>query len=142
MGNKGSFKELIHEITDIPIAALHGDPLFRFPVNERLRWAAKCDTKKKEDKAYCLLGIFNVFMPLIYGEEENAFVRLEEEINKRSGEKHIAPPSPSSTVPFRRDADFIDRRAPEDGRTLLEQIEEQCAVPAARLTLVGIGGAG
>ena len=34
------------------------------------------DTKKKEDKAYCMLGIFNVFMPLIYGEEDNAFVRL------------------------------------------------------------------
>ena len=40
------------------------------------------DTKKKEDKAYCLLGIFNVFMPLIYGEGDNASVRLREELEK------------------------------------------------------------
>ena len=42
-------------------------------------------------------------MPLIYGEEDNAFIRLKEEIIKRSGEKVTASPSPSSTVPFRRD---------------------------------------
>jgi hypothetical protein len=142
LGNKGSLKELIHEITDIPIAALHGDPLFRSPVDERLRWAAKRDTKKKEDKAYCLLGIFNVFMPLIYGEEDNAFVRLKEEIDKRSVENSTALPSPSSTVPFRRDTDFVDRRISQGGRTLLEQIEQQCATPAARVALVGIGGVG
>ena len=51
-------------------------------------------------------------------------------------------PSPSSTVPFRRDLDFVDRRISNDRGTLLEQIEEQCAAPAARVALVGIGGAG
>jgi hypothetical protein len=39
------------------------------------------DMAKKEDKAYCLLGIFNVSMPLIYGEGENALVRLRAEID-------------------------------------------------------------
>jgi hypothetical protein len=48
----------------------------------------------------------------------------------------------SSTVPFCRDADFVDRRDSQDGRTMLEHIEQQCAVPAARVALVGIGGAG
>ena len=37
----------------------------------------------EEDEAYSLLGIFDVYMPLIYGEgRENAFKRLREEINK------------------------------------------------------------
>lgn len=59
----------------------------QFPVDERLRWAARRDTKKKEDRAYCLLRIFEVFMPLIYGEGENAFNRLREEIDKRCRSK-------------------------------------------------------
>jgi Heterokaryon incompatibility protein (HET) len=142
LGNKKTLEELIHDITDIPITALQGAPLSGFLVDERLLWAAKRDTKKKEDKAYSLLGIFNVFMPLIYGEEENAFIRLKEEIDKRSVEKSTASPSPSSTVPFRRDADFVDRRASHDGSTLLEKIEQRCGTPAARVALVGIGGAG
>jgi hypothetical protein len=50
--------------------------------------------------------------------------------------------SPLSTVPFRRDVDFVDRRPVSSGDTLLEQIEQQCAMPAARVALVGIGGAG
>ena len=74
----------IHEVTGIPIAALRGEPLSHFSVDERLQWAEKRNTTKKEDKAYCLLGIFNVFMPLIYGEGENAFKRLQEEIDKSS----------------------------------------------------------
>ena len=124
------------------MAALHGVPLCEFSVDERLHWAAKRETKKKEDKAYCLMGIFNVFMPPIYGEEDNAFRRLRQEIEKLSGDESILLPLPSSTVPFRRDVDFVDRQASSSGKTLLEQIEEQCAPPAARVALVGIGGAG
>jgi hypothetical protein len=142
LGNKNTLEELIHEITDIPIAALQESAMSRFPIDERLRWAAKRNTKKKEDMAYCLLGIFNVFMPLIYGEEDNAFVRLKEEVDRRSGGKITASPWPSSTVPFRRDTDFVDRRTSLDGKTLLEKIQQQCATPAARVALVGIGGAG
>jgi Heterokaryon incompatibility protein (HET)/NACHT domain len=83
LGNKNGLKQQIHEITGIPVKALRGAPLPDFSVDERMRWAEKRKTKKKEDKAYCLLGIFNIFMPLIYGEGENAFIRLKEEINKR-----------------------------------------------------------
>lgn len=83
LGSKLIPTRLIHEITDIPITALHGAPLSDFPVDELLRWAAKRETKKKEDKAYCLQGIFNVFMPLMYGEGDNAFLRLKEEINEQ-----------------------------------------------------------
>jgi len=37
-----------------------------------------------EDQAYCLLGVFGLHMPLLYGEAENAFRRLQEEIIKVS----------------------------------------------------------
>ena len=43
--------------------------------------------KRTEDKAYSLLGLFEVFMPLIYGEGTNAFHRLIVEINMNTGER-------------------------------------------------------
>lgn len=82
LGNKNTLEGQIHEITQIPIAALRGTPLSHFIIDERMRWVAKRDIKRKEDKAYCLLGIFDVFIPLIYDEGENAFIRLKEEIDK------------------------------------------------------------
>lgn len=45
-----------------------------------MSWAANRETTRTEDAAYCLLGIFNVHMPLLYGEEDDAFLRLQEEI--------------------------------------------------------------
>jgi hypothetical protein len=45
-----------------------------------MSWAAKRETTRVEDIAYSLLGIFNVNLPLLYGEQEKAFQRLQEEI--------------------------------------------------------------
>lgn len=48
-----------------------------------MSWAARRKTTIKDDKAYWLLGIFGVFMPLIYGEgEDHTFLRLKEEIQR------------------------------------------------------------
>ncbi|KIW58748.1 hypothetical protein PV05_03246 [Exophiala xenobiotica] len=55
-------------------------PQWKVCIAERMSWAAKRETSRLEDKAYCLLGIFNINMALIYGEGEKAFVRLQEEI--------------------------------------------------------------
>ncbi|KAN0067763.1 hypothetical protein V8E54_014010 [Elaphomyces granulatus] len=69
----------------IPIKTLRGSPLSDFSVPERMLWAEKRETTRKEDKAYSLLGIFNIYMPLIYGEgRENAFKRLREKMDKVS----------------------------------------------------------
>jgi hypothetical protein len=85
LGNKQSFEQTLHEITGIALNALQGHSLSRFSKNERLAWAAGRQTKREEDAAYCLLGIFGVFMPLIYGEgQKNALARLEEQIEKSS----------------------------------------------------------
>ena len=51
-------------------------------VAQRLSWAARRATKRREDIAYCLLGIFGVNMPMIYGEGNKAFRRLQEQIMK------------------------------------------------------------
>jgi len=93
LGDKKLLEQQIHEITGIPIEALRGSPLSNFSVDERMSWAAKRETKRKEDKAYSLLGIFDVFMPLMYGEADNAFSRLKEEIEKISSRKSTAPSS-------------------------------------------------
>jgi hypothetical protein len=70
-----------HEITQISIRALRKYDLREFSVDERMSWVTGRRTTVKEDKAYCLLGIFGVFLPLIYGEgEEHAFRRLRKEI--------------------------------------------------------------
>jgi hypothetical protein len=90
LGDKKSLERHIHEITGIPVTALQGSPLSNFSVTERLLWAEKRDTTREEDKAYSLLGVFNIQMPLLYGEgRENAFKRLREEIDKPLKGKHI-----------------------------------------------------
>ena len=89
LGDKKTLGLQIQVITGVPISVLSGSPLTQFSTEERLRWAEKRNTKREEDKAYCLMGIFDVFMPLIYGEGDYAFFRLSEEIDRRSGKKDI-----------------------------------------------------
>jgi hypothetical protein len=85
LGDKISLKLWIHEITGIPQAALEGEPLSQFTVDERFLWAERCQKKLPEDKVYSLLGIFDVQVPLYYGKEgaEDAYRRLREVIDKR-----------------------------------------------------------
>ncbi|RYP30977.1 hypothetical protein DL767_005984 [Monosporascus sp. MG133] len=51
-------------------------------------------------------------------------------------ERPETPPRPSSTIPFRRDADFVERK------TILDRIHQACSTPASRVALVGLGGVG
>ena len=53
-------------------------------LGQRMSWASYRRTTRTEDTAYCLLGIFQVNMPLLYGEGGRAFIRLQEEIIKTS----------------------------------------------------------
>ncbi|KAL8684945.1 MAG: hypothetical protein Q9218_008059, partial [Villophora microphyllina] len=54
-----------------------------------MSWMSKRQTTRPEDIAYSLLGLFDVYMPLIYGEGSNAFARLQEEIVKSSDDETI-----------------------------------------------------
>jgi len=55
-------------------------------VSTKMRWASKRKTTRVEDIAYSLLGIFDIMMPIAYGEGERAFERLLEAIAQRSGD--------------------------------------------------------
>ncbi|EUC48962.1 hypothetical protein COCMIDRAFT_2220 [Bipolaris oryzae ATCC 44560] len=95
LGSKYSLLQELRSITGISIEALQGSPLDGFSVEERLSWVGQRQTKRAEDMAYSLLGIFNVHMSLIYGEgRRNAFARLRREINlSTSGGPLDKPPS-------------------------------------------------
>ncbi|TGO09844.1 hypothetical protein BTUL_0153g00300 [Botrytis tulipae] len=83
LGDKTSLKQYIHEITGISVKALERVSLSDFTVDERFSWAEKRMTTRIEDKAYSLLGIFEIYMTLIYGEgRENALRRLRQKIDK------------------------------------------------------------
>src|SRR6266480_6673928 len=89
LGDKRSLERQIYEITGIAVPALQGSSLSQFGVDERFKWAQNRETTRKEDWAYSLLGIFDVSMPLIYGEgREKAVVRLRKEINEGSNGKN------------------------------------------------------
>jgi hypothetical protein len=63
--------------------------VFDCSVAERMSWAAKRRTKRVEDNAYSLFGLFQVNMPMLYGEGDKAFHRLQEEILKISDDPTI-----------------------------------------------------
>ncbi|RMD43053.1 hypothetical protein DV735_g1980, partial [Chaetothyriales sp. CBS 134920] len=88
--------EIVHElsaITSIPLVFLDGSVS---PADNRLcsiamrmSWLARRQTTRVEDMAYCMLGLFDVHMPLIYGEGRKAFMRLQLEILKKSDDDSI-----------------------------------------------------
>lgn len=87
---KGSnLSEVVSEITSVQPAFLEGDDLRGANVAMRMSWASERVTTRKEDMAYCLLGIFDVNMPLLYGGGTKAFARLQEEIIKTTYDHSI-----------------------------------------------------
>jgi hypothetical protein len=81
---------LLSEITGIPKQCLQRiTPLSNYSVSERMSWACRRSTTRVEDMAYCLLGIFEVNMPLLYGEGGRAFFRLQEEIIRKTPDETI-----------------------------------------------------
>lgn len=103
LGDKNSLKLQLQGITRIAGSALQGAPLSHFSVDERLSWIESRQTKLEEDRAYSLLGIFDVHMPLIYGEgQDKAFIRLRKEINSLIDESHTPPLALSTPQPRRR----------------------------------------
>lgn len=95
IGDKQSLAEEIHAVTDVPITALSGLPLSQFDWRERMEWARRRSTKKEEDQAYCLMGIFEVNMIAMYGEgREEAFRRLKHKIHEKIGQELYSTDAP------------------------------------------------
>lgn len=84
--------EVVCSITRIPkrvLATCNGLRTATPSIAQRMSWAAQRATTREEDMAYCLMGIFDVNMPLLYGEGTKAFLRLQEEILRRSRDQSI-----------------------------------------------------
>ncbi|WPJ63916.1 hypothetical protein SMAC4_12918 [Sordaria macrospora] len=87
VGEKSALKHVLAEITQISESVLENSALLpTIPVAQRMSWASSRVTTRPEDMTYCLLGIFDVQIPFLYGEGEKAFIRLQEEIVKETND--------------------------------------------------------
>jgi hypothetical protein len=95
LGTKKQLVSLLSSITRIGLDYLlkwssirhlrGGDPC----IAQIMSWAAERKTTRVEDKAYCLLGLFDINMPLLYGEGRKSFFRLQEELLKCSSDQSL-----------------------------------------------------
>ncbi|XXG96149.1 hypothetical protein Hte_002428 [Hypoxylon texense] len=86
----GRLIDYIATITGIEEEYLLGSrPVSQASVSKRMSWVSKRETTRTEDIAYCMLGIFDINMPLLYGEGMKAFDRLQQEIMKVSNDHTI-----------------------------------------------------
>ena len=86
-GTKADLTQAITTMTGIDIKVLSDSSILSIiPIARRMSWAADRQTTRLEDIAYSLMGIFDINMPLLYGEGEKAFIRLQEEIVKETND--------------------------------------------------------
>lgn len=115
LGEKHGLAGLLEEITGIDADVLtFRRSLSDISVARRLSWASRRETTRLEDRAYCLMGLFDIHMPVLYGEGHAAFCRLQETILQKIRDhtllawemqdpRHLSPslsPSPPSPWPF------------------------------------------
>ena len=89
LGTKQTLGSHLTLRTGIDGDVLNGESLHSRSIAQRMSWASQRVTTRIEDRAYSLLGIFGVNMPMLYGEGERAFFRLQEEIIKQSDDHTI-----------------------------------------------------
>ncbi|KXS95995.1 hypothetical protein AC579_9348 [Pseudocercospora musae] len=92
------FLRILSKASNIPVYYLD-DPTREkhqmASIAQKMSWASMRKTSRPEDVAYCLLGLFNITMPLVYGEGQNAFRRLQQEILRHSNDESIFAWRPS-----------------------------------------------
>lgn len=146
IGTRAELAPIIEEVTKIDAAVLRSDDIstvFKKSIAERMSWASGRETTRPEDKAYSLMGLFGVHMPVIYGEGcDNAFRRLQLEIiqqrhaqrynlfarNPRPGATKDRP-EPSATLMGRR------RHALPTYSALEHRVAIMAAIKASRRSL-------
>lgn len=89
IGNKEQLSFRISIITGIPEECLRSDNVQEASIAQRMSWVSRRQTTRVEDIAYCMLGILGLNMPLLYGEGERAFLRLQEELIRVSNDQTI-----------------------------------------------------
>jgi tetratricopeptide (TPR) repeat protein len=137
LGHRESKVEQLHEITQIHTEALQGESMDKFSVADRKSWAKNRKTTREEDAAYCLLGIFGIHIPIMYGEgNENAMTRLDEQIQRSTRVATLT--DPLWIVPFERNPRFTGRE------TLLAQLQDRLFAKhhTSKIAITGLGGIG
>lgn len=93
IGTKDTLSQNLSQITGISQKILLAakdqrmqETLCEVPIAQKMSWAAERKTTRTEDMAYCLLGIFGINLPLLYGEGMRAFLRLQEEVVKNNND--------------------------------------------------------
>jgi hypothetical protein len=90
LGSKNVLSKQTSDITGVGEGfIIRVNRLSEASIAKRMSWASRRKTTRTEDLAYCLLGIFGINMPLLYGEGERAFIRLQEEIMKTSDDQTL-----------------------------------------------------
>ncbi|KAL6711387.1 hypothetical protein ACN47E_004321 [Coniothyrium glycines] len=142
LGNKSSLEHDICAVTNIHLGALRGGHLAEFSIDDKKGWMGSRETTRAEDMAYCLFGLFGVFLPPIYGEGlRGARQRLEEEIKKcgtRTSQQDWRNLHLKSALPFARNESFVGREQHiadlEHGLLMSDNHH--------RATICGLGGSG
>ncbi|KAF2167935.1 hypothetical protein M409DRAFT_36518 [Zasmidium cellare ATCC 36951] len=116
LGRRDTLLRTLWHITKIdPSVLVDRKKLSGVVVARKMSWAAHRATTRLEDRAYSLLGIFGVNMPLLYGEGERAFIRLQEEIIKTSTDHSIFAWSSLNPRPHDDDElDLLFAKSPRD----------------------------
>ena len=114
-----------------------------YPVAVRMSWAAHRKATRVEDVAYSLFGIFQVNLPLLYGEGDRAFVRLQEEIIKHSHDHSIFAWTAKDIKPVRLGAsNVLPLLAPSLARfedcSDVSTMEEDHEIRAYTMTNIGL----
>ncbi|USW58322.1 Putative heterokaryon incompatibility [Septoria linicola] len=91
LGSKADLGLALEAASKVPLAVLQGSRVpSQYSIADRMSWAARRQTTRSEDEAYCLLGLFDVSVPMLYGEGGlKAFSHLQEAILKTSVDHSI-----------------------------------------------------
>ena len=84
IGEKRHMAKLIYAITNIAEEVLIHRDIEDVCISQKMCWASKRQSTRIEDRAYSLLGLFNISLPILYGEGLRAFTRLQEKIIRTS----------------------------------------------------------
>ena len=89
LGSKNSLSKAIALATNIPESMVYNFSPQHKSAAAKMSWASKRQTSRIEDTSYCLMGLFDINMPLLYGEGAKAFTRLQHEIVKDQDDESI-----------------------------------------------------
>jgi hypothetical protein len=90
LGTKSLLHSILADITGVHDRVLENTAMLStMSIAQKMSWAAQRHSTRVEDIAYSLLGIFDVTMPLLYGEGSRAFLRLQEELIKSFDDQTI-----------------------------------------------------